>query len=185
MPGFGGGFILNMIVSMRDNKNLLRRKSYFERENAVELSREAHKDALVFPEATPEILEEIQLSHARRKKRFGMLAALVVLCSGALTINIILKNQSDVEAQKRVDIARGSIAQQSKNLKKQEDYLFYLTDGDYWFSQGHFKNAVYQYEMAQWFYPQGAAVQSRLNRAYLLACEREGLFCEKLNASIE
>jgi hypothetical protein len=185
MPGLGGGIVKIVMVSIRDKKKMFRRKSYFERQNAVELSRESHDDALVFPNATPEILEDIQLSHARRKKRFGMLAALVVVCSGVLTINIILKNQSDVEAQKRVDIARGSIAQQRKNLKKQEDYLFYLTDGDYWFSQGHFKNAVYQYEMAQWFYPQGAAVQSRLNRTYLLACEREGLFCEKLNASIE
>ncbi len=185
MPGLGGSIVKIVIVSLRHKKKLFRRKSYFNRENAVELSREVHDDALIFPEATPEILEDIQLSHASRKKRFGMLAALVVVCSGALTINIILKNQSDVEAQKRVHIAHIKIAQQRKNLKKQEDYLFYLTDGDYWFSQGHFKNAVYQYEMAQWFYPQGAAVQSRLTRTYGLACAREGLFCEKLNASFE
>jgi len=175
----GAGFIQSMIVTIRNNKDALRRKSYFERDYVTELSRQDHSNPLIFVKANPEILHAIRSKHATRKKRLGILAFFVVLCAGVFTAHIIQRHQYDATAKLRWIYASSAVQHKQEKVKKTQDYLFYLTEGDQWFSQGHFKNAAHQYEMALWFYPNSSAAKTRLEMTFDVACERAGLFCDE------
>ena len=180
MPGIGSGAIEAMIVSLRNNKNLLRRKSYFERENRSELNREEHHEGLNFPEASPELLHNIRQRHAERKKLLTILAFIVVLGAAIFSWYLIQINQPDAQVKMREIRARTASNESKKLIDRQVSYLSYIKLGDYWYGQGHFKNAAWQYETALWFYPNSEAALERLNMTHALACERQNMFCDEL-----
>lgn len=182
MYGGGGGSIQAMIVSLRNNKYLVRRKSYFKLEDSIALSRDTHKMALTFRKPTPEILMFIQRKHAKRKKIFGALASLVVLLTGAATISILWLAQPNVIRNKRVAHAKIVLAQKQEEVLNQKRYITFISEGDYWLSQSHFKNAAFQYDAALFYFPKSEVAKTRLELSYALACERQNLFCEALEA---
>lgn len=183
MPGGGGGSIQAMITSLRNNANLLRKKTYFLREDGAELSRSEHKEPLKFPEASAELLQEIKIKQSMRKKRIGYLALLIILCTVGFSIYIAIRVSPKLKSE-IPHRAKAVLNMNQSIVDKKRRYLNFIRNGDTWYTQSQFKNAVNQYKEALNLYPNSNAVYQRLSNTYALACEREGLFCEEWLSSL-
>lgn len=178
MPGGGGGSIQAMLTSLRNNANLLRKKTFFLREDGSELSRSEHKEALKFPEASAELLQEIKIKHAMRKKRIGYLALLIVVCTVGFSLYMAIRVSPKLKSE-IPHKTKAVVNMNQSRVDKKRRYLNFIRNGDTWYTQSQFKNAVNQYKEALNLYPNSDAVYQRLSNTYALACEREGLFCEE------
>lgn len=182
MPGGAGGFIQNMITSLRDNRNLLRKRNRFHRDEDIEFSRVEHKEPLIFKKASDELLIEIKEKHKRKKKLNDLLTIFTVLLAASFSMFVLLKS---AHAPQESNTDYFAFEANGKDLSKKEElFLFFIEDGDYWYTESHFKNAVFQYQNALKLYPKNEAVLQRLQTTYDLACEREALFCEEWRAGL-
>lgn len=93
MPGGGGGSIHAMITSLRENKKLLRKKTFFLREDIAELHRAEHHEPLQFKEANKEVLQQIKQKHGLRKRLTGLLAFAIVLLTAGISLYFVFVNQ--------------------------------------------------------------------------------------------
>jgi hypothetical protein len=179
MAGGAAGSIQAMITSLRNNKMLLRKKEFFQREERIELNRAKHKEALVYPEFNEELLDEIKLTY-QRKKRHNDVLILFVLLSTIFICSIFVYYKV---YPKQNQVSQTFInPKNEKFTEKQKLFIFLLEDGDYWFSQSHFKNAVFQYKIALNLYPNNREVLQRLQKSYVRACELQDLFCDETTA---
>jgi hypothetical protein len=92
MPGGAGGFIQNMITSLRENRNLLRKRNRFHRDEDIELSRVEHKKPLIFKKASDELLIEIKEKHKLKKKLNDLMTIFTVLLAASFAMFLLLKS---------------------------------------------------------------------------------------------
>ena len=169
-----------MITSIRQNRAMLRKKSYFKSDYKFDLTRKDHQKPLVFPKASAEFIQQISNQHRKRKKRFGLLAFAVFFLTAWLAWKITFDKHKNHVIKGAVLKSKYAVLQKKSVTDEQHLFLSRIKEADAYFSAGHFSNAVYMYKKAQLIHPNSQVVEKRLIRTYIFACERQKLFCSEL-----
>jgi hypothetical protein len=183
----GGGSIQNMLVTLKNNKNLLRkRKSIFLRKSEFKRLRETYKEAsrVIVNErkATKEELEQIrQRVLAERKKDIRIqlviltIVGLVVVSSGIFILNNVRTTR--IESEK---ISQAQLIKETKlNYRESMTEGSKMMDEEQWFyAAGYFENALT-------YVPNDPEAEYNLALAYCQLCFNEESACKKANELVD
>ncbi|CAM3302190.1 tetratricopeptide repeat protein [Aequorivita lipolytica] len=170
----GFGSINHMIVTLRNNKNLLpAKRSYFKNRNYSSIKNEYYNavgDSFNIKKASGkqllEVRYKIRLKRKRETRNFILLLSLglpLICFTLYFTFNNFSFGFPKMEQVAPLDI--------EKNNK--EKYLFYLSDGDAWLEKRDWYNAIFQYKNAVKLYPNDFGANYRLALGYAYRCQYE------------
>ena len=176
----GGGSMQGMRNSLNNNNKLLRKKRLFRKERSFfKLKREYLKAAggeLNFKTADKTQLIKIRkkILRQRRNENFLLITiSLIVISIASYFISPKLYKQIDVNNNAK--IKKDSIDHKRKNDK----YLFYISDGDNYLKKNQWHNAIFQYNKAAEIFPNDFDIKYRLGYAYTYRCQNEKKDCKK------
>ncbi len=187
----GGGSIAGMIISLRNNSQMLRRKSMFKKESTyLNTKKEYYKASagkVELKKATPHQLREVRrtvLENRKKDQRNFILAFFVAL----VIISFIVKFGYDLLSQGSIypypSYSKSDMFNNSLE-KKESDYLYFINDGDRYIRDKHWHNAIFQYSEALKLFPKEFDVNYRLSLAYIYSCSYEGKNCEAASYTLE
>ena len=182
-PMASGGSISQMIQTIRFNKNLLSNRRAFG-ELKEHINRRIEKKAgLTIPEIDPELLKEIKkqikLDLTRERNRNNTIVIGLIL-SGALLMfwlvfsiytNPIMVNKYANNYEK--DIANRKLTEQ------EEQFNYYISDGNQWLEKKEYHNAIFQFELAVKIKPENYSANLGMCKSLLKQCVLENVDCEK------
>lgn len=181
MLGGGAGTILDMIMRLRANKNLLRRRSLFKKNKSFfdedkDDFKTPHTE-LIFKTISEEELENIKRQNAahRRSSRRKMIFVYLVFAPFAFYAAVMAYQaiQKDYSLEKKIE--QEKVEQEAK--VREENYEYFLKDGDKWLYQNHYRNAIYQYKKALEVMPSDFTAKFHLATAYAYSCQVDQIFC--------
>ena len=179
----GGGSIAGMIISLRNNSKLLRKHSMFKKESSFLSFGEEHlkttKGKINTKKATSNELKKIReviLKNKRTNIRNFIIVFIVVIPIIFLFVKFTTES---VESGKFNPYAMQTDNWEAKEIKKRKSYLFYITDGDKYIKEKHWKNAIFQYNKALNLFPSQNEAKYRLALAYSYSCTNDNLNCKK------
>jgi len=177
--------MMHMIITLRNNKKLLRRKGMFKKERSfLQSNKEDYATSnigIASQEVAPEVLEKIRLKtikeRKRRNRKFAFLLCIIMPIIGYLGY-LFLNNFSFGFAH--LDNYGSEIPKEKTSLiAKNDNYQYLLTDGDSWLRKRHYKNAIFQYKKALEIFPSEYAAHYRLALAYSYHCQYDFEGCEE------
>ena len=172
MPGEGS--IQGMIVSLRNNRKLLRNRNPFQRRHGFEKLR---KEYIKYSQGKVESrsLSKRELQAIRKKieeeTRKDTIKMTIVACIILIVVFSLGVRLYDTFRRNQEIIA------QKELTSKTEQYLFYINDGDEWLQKRHWHNAIFQYLLAKKIFPNEYDVNYRLALAYGSKCKYENSGC--------
>jgi tetratricopeptide (TPR) repeat protein len=175
MPGEGS--MMHMIITLRNNKKLLRKKGMFKKERSFLQSDKSNYAApstgIPSEEVAPEQLEKIRSKvigeRKRRNLQFTIFLCVILPILGFLGYLVLhnfsfgfdtLQNYGTEQVKSKVSL-----------VKKNKTYLFYLNDGDARLKKHQYHNAIFQYKKALEVFPSEFDAQYRLALAYSYQCQ--------------
>jgi tetratricopeptide (TPR) repeat protein len=176
MPG--GGSILAMIQSLRNNKNLLRKRGLFNRARSIYDRRKeyyrAGKAKLDFKTVSKKELLIIRKRIIKQRKLDALKNWIIAISIGLVfgfgtykSIAYYQKNKSGTEIVKEIDLR-----------EKLRNYYFFISDGDLWIKKRHWDNAIFQYKKALELFPDDYSTLYKLALAYNYNCSNENEDCD-------
>lgn len=180
----GAGSIQSMNTILRNNRNLLRKKSIFKRDNSFMSARKkylkAAKGEIDFKNISKEELRAIRKKVIKEQKTENLRAWIItlVLLVPIFAFGIYISNQLEFEKQLPNNMNQELIIEQQFE-EKVDDYYFYIDEGDFWIEKQHWKNAIYQYKNAVGIFPEKYEANYRLALAYSYNCKFAYKDCKK------
>lgn len=177
MAGGGGGFMQAMINSLKDNKNLIGKRSSFA-ERRKEYLTSYSKLKITNKKATREEIMEVKNKillqrKAARNKSIIVLAVTVPLI--VFTFFYLFKDDKTSTQQNHL----------TNNHKQIEKYNFHIADGDKMIEQKKWNNAIFQYTRALEIFPKELDAQYRLALAYSYKCINTYEDCKKADSLVD
>lgn len=183
MPGAGS--MDHMVKTIVNNAKLLRKKSMFKKERSF---LQSNKEDYSTPEVgipsekvAPALLKKIRSTtideRRKRNRQFTILLLFIipfVTYLGYLFLNNFSFGFADLDNYGS-DLPKEQISLVAKN----ENYQYFLNDGDRWLRERHYKNAVFQYKKALEIFPTEYAAHYRLALAYSYRCQYDFEDCEE------
>ncbi len=176
MLGAGAGSTINMIKTLRNNRNLLRRKRMYDKERSfLSIKKEYLKAAegkIDLKKASKEDLLNIRRKVLAARKRETLLTyslLIIVICGMVYLVYQIPswdKGPDQLEREIRLE------------TEKSNRYIYLLTDGDQWLKKEKWHNAIFQYQKTLEIYPDNYDAVYRLTLAYIYCCLHENKDCE-------
>ncbi|MBG43239.1 MAG: hypothetical protein CL530_04655 [Aequorivita sp.] len=175
----GFGSINHMIVTLRNNKKLLpAKRSYFKNRNYSTIKNEYYNavgDAFNIKNANPEQLLAIRKKIIRKRKKEAR-TFFFLLCIG---IPLIVLGLYFSFHNFRFGFPTVKTAQEvSLENNNEEEYMFFLKDGDAWLQKRNYYNAVFQYKKAVALYPSDFEANYRLALGYSYQCQYDFENCD-------
>jgi len=175
----GFGSINHMIVTLRNNKKLLpAKRSYFKNRNYSTIKNEYYNavgDAFNIKNANPEQLLAIRKKIIRKRKKEAR-TFFFLLCIG---IPLIVLGLYFSFHNFRFGFPTVKTAQEvSLENNNEEEYMFFLKDGDAWLQKRNYYNAVFQYKKAVALYPSDFEANYRLALGYGYQCQYDFENCD-------
>ncbi|MCB0464822.1 MAG: tetratricopeptide repeat protein [Aequorivita sp.] len=176
----GFGSINHMIVTLRNNKNLLpAKRSYFKKKDYGSLKSEYYKavgGSFNIKKASAEellaIRKKIIKKREKETRRFifllGISIPLIVL-GLYFTFHNFRFGFPNVKTTQEISLENDD----------EEKYYFYLEDGDKWLQKRNYYNAVFQYKKAVALYPSDFEANYRLALGYSYQCQYDFENCDK------
>jgi len=168
----GFGSINHMIVTLRNNRNLLPvKRSYFKNKDYTNVKNEYYKaagDSFDIKKATPEQLKFVRETIINKRKREAR-NFVILLWVGIPLICFGLFKTFQHFSFGFPQINEATELSNEKN--NEEKYLFYLEDGDQWLSKRNYYNAVFQYKKAVELFPNDFDANYRLALGYSYRCQ--------------
>lgn len=171
----GHSSVQSMIITIRNNRSLLRKtnpfrkKTYFE--NRADF--EKHSERVILKHASREQLRAIKdriVSH-RKRKLYQFVVVIAFILIGVGSLGVFLGG---------FNLALAPNQETSLNLEKtEENYQFYLKNGSNWLRNRNYQNAVSQYRKAKQIHSDSFVVNFRLAQALTYQCEFERRGCEE------
>ncbi|NER14739.1 hypothetical protein GWK08_14880 [Leptobacterium flavescens] len=174
-----GGSAQGMVTSIRDNKKLLRRKSMFKKErsflNTNKDSIKVDRGQVNEKKASSKLLKRIREKVLRERKIEKYNTLLILLLFSPLFIFLIYTSFGSNDK----DLAYAEYQEKIKFDKNYDKYLFFISDGDKWYEERHWNNAVFQYKKALQLFPNEFNASYRLLQAYNSKCQNKSKDCHK------
>lgn len=176
----------NIQPLLRNNKNLLRKKSIFKKGNSP-ADKKKNLEGLYQGELSFKKVSKYQLNRVKRSIRTQiqndnkkLQIALIVILTTATAISIGLfiyfKAIANEKALKNNELNKKEYL--DKYLPK---FNFVIQDGDRWLAKKQYKNAIYQYNKALEYFPDNSLAKEKLNIAYKERCKYSNIDCDKVN----
>jgi len=182
MPG-GENSILSMIISLRNNRALLKvRKRYFrsslEGEDKEEQYKYEHDRPLKFKKtkASKALLAKIRLEGVRDKRKFRLkTVAFIVLF---VAISALIGFQF---SQSKGHISAPIVDEQEleNQLNRQRKYNYCMNDAVKWMAERHYHNALFQYQLALEIVPGDKKAELGIASVFIEQCNEEGIYCDR------
>jgi len=190
MLGGGAGSIMDMIARLRNNRNLLRKKSVFNKDKGYfeneRMDVKSKAKGLHFKKASEAELKIFRKKLKTEKRKDGIITFLVATAIAtflSLIVVIIYKNEkkefSKINEQREKDIF----------LDKKENYTCYLNEGNEWLSKKNWYMAKLSFHEALKYFPDDYVANLCLAQSYTFICKENNRDCqlaiEKLNYLIK
>lgn len=177
----GEGSMKAMSDSLKANRKLRRKKSFFSRENAYQKRKveylRAAKGVANIKTASKEELANIRRKYTRQKIKkilfVSIFYTLAFVSLGYISFQMIQKSKKQ-DSQIEQKILEEKIAKTS----------FYISDGDKQLEKGHWHNAIFQYKKALEILPNDYDLQYRLTYAYVFQCRNTKKDCAIANEKV-
>lgn len=182
----GGGSIAGMIISIRNNAKLLRKKSMFKKESSfLHVKKEYLKAAegkLDLKKATPHELKKVRevVKQNRRESRKLTLIALFVAAPLVLFVGYAIQTNASIYPQSTY-----ADTKETDPNNRHNDYLFFIADGDKYLEEKKWHNAIFQYTEALKLFPREFDANYRLSLAYTYSCSFEGKNCDAAHYTLD
>ena len=176
----GEGFSKHASTSLRDNRNLRRKKSMFKKErtflNQKSSEIKTHVDEIVTKKPSKYQLSKIRegILDDRRKQAITSLW-IVVVCIVLFWFFTDKAYESQRSTVMR-SVEEVETRDYQEDLKK---YTYLITSGDEWYDQEKYYNAAFQYRLALELFPQDTIAFEKLSLAYELNCLHNKRNCGK------
>lgn len=176
----GFGSINHMIVTLRNNRNLLpTKRSYFKNRDYSTLKNEYYNavgGAFNLKKANPEQLLAIRKKIIKKRKKEARVFLLLLCVCLPLIVLVLYFSFHNF----RFGFPNVKTAQEiSIENNDEEKYMFYLEDGDTWLQKRNYYNAVFQYKKAVALYPSDFEANYRLALGYSYQCQYDFENCDK------
>ncbi len=175
----GEGSIQSMIASLRNNKNLLRKKGLFKKERSfLNTKKEYYKAAQGNFDIEKISKEELLLIrkkviHQRKIENtrawlFAFVVITPIIGYGIYTFN---------KAQNKI-IQQNEAAKDNYLIENINEYNYLIDEGDKWIEKKNWNNAIYRYEKAVKLFPKDFDANYRLALAYSYHCMFKNKDCD-------
>ncbi|MEZ4858933.1 MAG: hypothetical protein R2781_09000 [Flavobacteriaceae bacterium] len=179
----GEGSIQGMIVSLRNNKRLLRKKSRFKKNRSFlqkdEMEFHNTAEGIKVEKISKDDLLRIKEKILKERKRYHIRLFIFLFISLPLIIFLLYQAFHDFNFGFRIYNSANSSNIEIVFQKKKEKYLFYLNDGDLWLKKHRYYNAIYQYKKANELFPSEFDAQYRIVLALSYQCQYTFEGCEE------
>ena len=172
----GGGSMQGMIISLRNNKNLLRPKRSFLNQRKEFLK--AAKGEANFRKATKEELELFRKKIYKKRKIQRNIDITIWSVIGIILLFATILLTKTLNEQIRDSKKEGL------NFKM-NNYLELIEDGDQWLTKRKWHNAVFQYRKALEIFPKEYDINYRLTYALCLRCEADFTNCKEAQNKLD
>jgi len=182
----GGGSISGMIISLRNNAKLLRKRNRFNKESSFrQVKREYLKAAegkLDLKKASPYELKRVReiVEQNRRESRKLTLIALFIVAPIVIYLGYSIQNYGSIYPQ-----PSNGLSTEINHDKRRSEYLFLINDGDKYIEKKKWHNAIFQYSSAVKLYPKEFDANYRLSLAYTYSCSAEKINCSAANYTLQ
>lgn len=165
-----------MIISLRNNKKLLRPKRAFLNQRKEFLK--AAKGEVNLRKASKEELELFRKKIYKERKKQRKIDIVIWSVIGAILIfaTIILTNTMAEDIRD---------SEKEKFHIKMNDYLKLIENGDEWLTERRWHNAIFDYKKALEIFPKEYDVNYRLTYALCLRCEAEFTNCKEAKNKLD
>jgi len=176
----GEGSIQSMITSLRNNRNLLRKKSMFKRGRTfLSTRKEYYKTAkgknIELKKASKEELQLIRnkIIKQRKVERIITLSIVIALFVAVIMVVFYFSHKQNIEKIKEVEIEKENYLHENIN-----EYSYLIEEGDNWIDKKNWNNAIYRYKQAVELFPNEFEASYRLALTYSYSCIFENENCE-------
>ncbi|MDY7395054.1 hypothetical protein UMM65_07360 [Aureibaculum sp. 2210JD6-5] len=175
----GEGSMQSMITILRNNRNLLRKKSIFKRERTFISTRKeyykAAKGKIDIKNASKQDLKILRERIIKQRKRENIRAWVVTFSILLPIIVFILYSSNETRKDKTKSIENQKEMYLNEHFN---EYSYFLEEGDKWIEKRHWNNAIYRYQQAVKLFPNEFEANYRLALAYSYNCKFEKKDCE-------
>lgn len=180
---FGG--YNNIGPLLRNNKNLLRGKRLFKKEDSYSDKKKElmnlYGGELAFKELSKEELKQVKQEIREKIRRntirnrvFSFIVVILFLAASTFLVLKFNQSQNEIKSIQRVKVEK---EYKKKFLPK---FNFCIQDGDNWLEKEHYKNAIHQYKQALSYFPENKLAKAKLRNAYKKRCENTNTDCDKI-----
>lgn len=171
---------------LRNNKNLLRKKSIFKKEGSPSEKKKElkglFKGKLSFLKKSNyelnRVKRRIRLKIKEEEKKLRIYFSLTLIALTLISIPLLIQFR---DAQKEINQRNIAIKKEAYNKKYLPKFNFVIQDGDQWLAKKKYKNAIYQYNKALEYFPKNSLAKEKLILAYQERCKNVNIDCDKLN----
>jgi len=186
----GEGSMQAMNTILRNNRNLLRKKSMFKRDQSFFKARKEYLKAangeIDFKKISKSELRKIREKVIKERKfenlRVWMITLAILI--PIIAFGVYISNQFKIENELHFEQEQLIIAEHQFD-KKKDNYDFFIEEGDKWIEKKNWRNAIYQYNNAVKVFPEKYEANYRLALAYTYNCKFENKDCEKGNRLVD
>ena len=175
--GPGAGVILHMVITIKENAKLLRKRKYGGKKPYDSAWKET---ALRFPKSSKEAVQAVRNRIRRQRLRSDLLLVGACVIGLVLVAGVAWYIWPELQS---THSGRMTKKQQEWNAAMAQ-YDFYLRDGDEWLHKKHYHNAQFQYNKALEIFPNGRAAHFRRAFALVDQCQHTGVNCDQAKAEI-
>lgn len=176
----GEGFSKHASTSLRDNRNLRRKKSMFKKERTF-LNQKSSEIKTNVDEIVTKKPSKYQLSKIKEAiiddRRKQMITSLWVVLVCILLFWFFTDKAYESQRQSVIrSVAEVEVVDFKEQLEK---YNYLISSGDEWFNKEKFYNAAFQYRLALEVFPQDTIAYQKLIVAYDSNCFHDQRNCGK------
>ena len=175
----GEGFMQHAINSLRNNRSMLRRKSYFKKDKSFFSRRKeylkASKGKIKSKKLSKNELLLIRnkiISNRRKENiKIGTILSLIVII-----VTWFIMYQYNIKQDFRNQ--QIEVNEQIKYADDLNQFNYLISDGDKWLEKRHWNNSIFRYKEAVEIFPKEYAGNYRLALAYTYKCKFENKDCD-------
>ena len=176
----GSGFTRQMVDTIRNNRNLLRKKSMFKKERSF-LGLKSEDIKLTDTKVESRKLSRTELRRIKEKtlKEARKDAMWSIIITGVLIIPIVLVFSIWMNNNQNDHILQKQLTQEEIIEKNRDEYVFLIEDGDQWIRKNRLNNALYRYKQALALFPDAYEANHRLAMLYSYSCANDKKHCKE------
>ncbi len=173
------GSIHDMILKLRYNKSLLRKKNSLKEGKKIQLQSKSaaptKTNSDVYPKASRELLDAFAKNARKSRKKFRLIkCGITLMIVGGIVYLLSFQLKGWVPKMNYQDVPKN----ENKVPSKTESYIHFLNAGDEWMGENKWHNAAFEYKKALEFYPGDYDATYRLTVAYVYHCHNGDEQCD-------